>query len=81
MIAINGPFRRREYNIIDAGGRKLAVLAASARVPTEDVYRVGDLLAAAWDLRQLLRHVLTCSGSPDDCESCRAASELVAVEK
>lgn len=76
MTTIDGPFKRDGFKIVDANGLRLASMATSLRVTSEELERAGDLLAASWQLRELLCHVLTCSGSPADCESCRAASEL-----
>lgn len=68
-----GPFRREGFNIVDANNRVLAKVSVSNRIPTQTIEAVGDLLASSWGLRELLRHVLMCSGSPADCETCREA--------
>ena len=74
--AVPGPFKRQDFKIVDGNGRKIATVATSVRVPTEIIEGVGDLLASSWDLRELLRHVLACSGSPTNCKHCKVASEL-----
>lgn len=79
MTTIDGPFKREGAKIVDANGLRLATMATSLRVTSEELDKAGDLLAASWELRELLRHTLTCSGSPTDCETCAAA--LRSVEK
>lgn len=70
----HGRFRREGLKIINADGRTLARLNVSTQVPTSKLEAVGDLLASAWELRDLLKHVLICSGSPADCRTCRRAA-------
>lgn len=74
---INGPFKRKDLKIVDGEGRAIASVRVSNRVPTSAIEATGDLLASSWQLRELLRHVLTCSGSPSDCDSCKEAADLI----
>lgn len=79
--SMGGPFRREGFKVIDINGRSLARISVSNRIPTREIENTGDLLAASWSLRELLRHVLTCSGSPSDCESCAEADTLSREER
>lgn len=72
-----GPFVRDDFKIVDANGRKIATLCMSSRIPTASLESLGDLLASSWSLQGYLQHVLMCSGTPDDCEHCKQASEMV----
>ena len=71
-----GPFRREDFKIVNAHGRTLARLAVSTQIPTDMIHAIGDLLASSWSLRELLRHALSCSGSPADCGTCKEAANL-----
>lgn len=73
MEVVPGPFRYGDFRVRDTRGRILASMHMSARVPTDALNNAGKLLAASWNLRQLLRHVLMCSGTPAECEACKEA--------
>lgn len=74
-VAVPGPFRYEAFKVRDARGRILASLHMSSRISTSAIDDIGKLFAASWDLRELLRHALSCSGTPIDCETCKEATE------
>jgi hypothetical protein len=80
LITIVGPFKRDGYKITDADGVRLAELRTSLGVTTQELELAGDLLASAWTLRELLRHVLACSGSPSNCDDCKEAANLTSAK-